>query len=143
MLLRSAFLALLAIAVCAAPARAGHGAQVRLADCDPTARTAVFEGSMDASPSTLRMQMRFTLQVATEGHRSWSRLPAPGLDRWRTANPGADRYVHTRRVQGLLGPARYRMVVRFRWLDAAGHLLARERRVSPSCRQDRAPMLLQ
>jgi len=143
MLVRPALLALLALALLAAPARAAHVADVRLASCDPVARTAVFDASMEAPRESVRMQMRFTLQVATQDRPGWSRLPGARPDRWLRADPGTQRYVHTRRVRRLVGPARYRMLVRFRWRDAAGRLLARERRVSPACHQPRDPTLLQ
>jgi hypothetical protein len=141
--LRPVVLALLGLALLAAPARADHVAEVRLTQCAPDAGTAAFEGRMGAGRGGARMQMRFTLQVATQERPAWTRVPGPGLDQWLSGAPGADRYVHLRRVRGLLGPARYRMVVRFRWLDAAGRPTARARRASPACRQDEVPMLLQ
>ena len=38
-------------------------------------------------------------------------------------------------MQNLAAPASYRTVVRFRWLDASGHVLKGARRTSDACRQ--------
>ena len=48
----------------------------------------------------------------------------------------------TRRVEGLIGPARYRAMVRFKWLDARGKTILSARRFSKACRQpDHRPNL--
>ena len=45
-------------------------------------------------------------------------------------------------MENLVGPASYRVVVRFRWLDDAGGQIVRARRVSRVCRQpDNRPNL--
>jgi hypothetical protein len=62
-------------------------------------------------------------------------VAAPGFGVWTTAAPGVVRYSYTRRVERLIGPARYRTVVRFRWEDARGRTVRRARAVSRGCRQ--------
>jgi hypothetical protein len=89
-----------------------------------------------------RLKMRFTLQAQKPGRRSYHRVAAPGFSDWTTADPGTSRYVFTRRVEGLVGPARYRAMVRFRWLDADGGTIRSARRYSRACRQpDHRPNL--
>lgn len=138
-----AFAALL-LAPVPAYAQSGRGApEARLAGCTTGAttagRVAVFEGRMRAFRSVARLEMRFALQVATPERPDWTPVGAPGFDVWTAAHPGVDRYVHTRRVEALVGPARYRTVVRFRWLDADGEVIARAERRSPACRQPAPP----
>jgi len=124
----------------AVPAGAGAAprAGVELVSCtpalDPVARSAAFEGRMRAIRRSARMQMRFTLQSRAPGG-DWKRVAAPGWQAWLTAQPGVGRYAYVRTVQNLPVPARYRTVVRFRWLDGKGRRLARRLAVSPACRQ--------
>ena len=82
-----------------------------------------------------RMQVRFTLQVREGALPAWRRVVAPGLDEWLTSAPGVSRYSYAKTVQNLSAPAAYRTVVRFRWLDAGGAVLARSRATSRACRQ--------
>ncbi len=67
-----------------------------------------------------RMQMRFTLQARTPDTTRWSAVAAPGFGTWVSSAPGTSRYVYTKRVEGLLAPASYRVQLRFRWLSDAG-----------------------
>lgn len=106
-----------------------------VASCDRIHRTAVFEGRMDTLPDAQRMQMRFRLQVFTPDEPEWSVLAVPGFSAWVTSDPGRTRYVYTKRVESLLAPAAYRVVTRFRWLDADGAVLRTARAVSKPCRQ--------
>ena len=86
-------------------------------------------------PGTDRMQVRFTLQVREGALPLWRRVVAAGLDEWLTSAPGVSRYSYTKTVRNLAAPAAYRAVVRFRWLDAGGAVLARSRATSRTCRQ--------
>jgi hypothetical protein len=115
-----------------ASASASGPAQLRLLACDPG--EAAFEGDMRAIPRASRMQMRFTL-LARTGAAGWRRVSAPRLDSWVTSDPGRMRYVYDKHVDGLVAPGSYRMRVRFRWIDAAGEVVARTRRLSRVCRQ--------
>jgi hypothetical protein len=140
--LRVAILALLALALAAPAANAGvprWAAKAVLDDCergaDDTERSAVFEGQMRTLRGAARMQMRFTLQAHTPDSTRWSVVNAPGFGTWVSSAPGTSRYVYTKRVEGLLAPATYRVQLRFRWLSDTGRTLARARRSSRSCRQ--------
>jgi hypothetical protein len=130
-------IAILIIALPLALAPAAHAsepASAALLDCDRDGRAAEFQARMDSVAGAERMQMRFTLKVQ-RGRRAYRRVSAPGFGVWTTADPGVTRYVYTRRVEDLLGPARYRVHVRFRWQDAAGRTIERDAARSRSCRQ--------
>jgi hypothetical protein len=98
-------------------------------------RAAVFEGRMRARPGTARMEMRFRLKVRGKGDLRWARIEATGLEDWLRSEPGVENYVFTKTVQQLPAPADYRMVVEFRWLDAADRVIAQRTAVSRPCRQ--------
>jgi hypothetical protein len=106
-------------------------ADAALVTCERGA--AEFEAQMQTVPGASSMGMRFTLQARTK--RAYRRVEAPGFGEWTTADPGVTRYVYTRRVKELIGPARYRVLVRFRWLDATGATVARDRERSRACAQ--------
>jgi hypothetical protein len=134
--------ALIVFFALAAPAQAATPASVALTACVPRDRAAEFEARMGEVVGAERLKMRFTLQAQKPGRRSYHRVAAPGFSDWTTADPGTSRYVFTRRVEGLVGPARYRAMVRFRWLDADGRTIRSTRRYSRGCRQpDHRPNL--
>ena len=141
--LRAAILALVSLALLAPAASAAvprWAAKAVVADCERSndeagARAAVFEGQMRSVRGAARMQMRFTLQARTPESPRWAAVAAPGFGTWVSAAPGTVRYVYTKRVEGLLAPASYRVQLRFRWLSADGGTLASARRSSRSCRQ--------
>ena len=140
-MLRTALIAVVALLVAPAAAAAAGPASVELTACEPRDRAAEFEARMDKVEGTARMKLRFTLE-ARKGRRKWRRVAAPELGGWRTADPETTRYISSRRVTALVGPARYRTVVRFRWVDAEGHTIARAKERSRSCRQpDHRPNL--
>lgn len=120
-------------------AAAADAASVKLLACVPALegkdRSATFEARMRPASGSERMQVRFTLQVDEGVLGGWRRVAAPGLDQWLTSDPGVVRYSYSKTVQNLSAPAAYRMVVRFRWLDADSDLLARSRSTSRVCRQ--------
>jgi len=119
-----------------APSASAAAASVALLACERGANPAAeFQARMDATPAAARMQMRFVLQARRPGRRAYRRVAAPGFGAWASADPGVSRYTYTRRVENLIGPARYRVQVRFRWLDAAGRTVARSKTSSRSCRQ--------
>jgi CARDB len=125
---------------CLFPASAGAApASVRLLECVPALaaqdRTAVFEARVRPARASERMQVRFTLQVREGGLAVWRRVVAAGLDEWLTSAAGVSRYSHAKSVRNLSAPAAYRMVVRFRWLDPGGAVVARSRATSRPCRQ--------
>jgi hypothetical protein len=130
-------------AALAAPAQAAQNASVALTACAPHERAAEFEARMASVEGAARMRMRFTLQVRKPGKAVFRRVAAPGFDVWTTAGAGKRRYVFTRRVEALIGPASYRAAVRFRWVDARGATVASARAHSRACRQpDHRPNLV-
>jgi hypothetical protein len=149
MLLRAAILALLTLALVAPAATAAPAAPAAvprwaakavLVDCQRAAGeddgSAVFEGQMRSVRGAARMQMRFTLQARTPDSSRWSAVNAPGFGTWVSSAPGTSRYVYTKRVEGLLAPASYRVQLRYRWLGGGdGRTLATARRNSRACRQ--------
>jgi hypothetical protein len=129
-------LALGAATVALSLASAAPPASAVLLECERGEQPAAeFEARMSTAPGAARMKMRFTLQVSTVARPGYRRVAAPGFGAWTTSEPGITRYVYTRRVEALVGPASYRVVVRFRWLDAADRVIARARRTSRPCRQ--------
>jgi hypothetical protein len=130
------------LAAFAAPAHAAAPAKVVLTTCSPDERAAAFQARMGEVDGATRLKLRFTLQVRKAGQKAYHRLPAPGFRSWSTAEPGKTSWVFTRRVEALIGPTRYRAVVRFQWLDADGNVLAHAKKTSRSCRQpDHRPNL--
>jgi hypothetical protein len=121
------------------PAAAAHAASVKLLACVPAldaqSRSATFEARVRQAHGSERMQVRFTLQTREDALSAWRRVIAPGLDQWITSDPGVSRYSYAKTVVNLAAPAAYRMVVRFRRLDADGEVLTRTREVSRACRQ--------
>jgi hypothetical protein len=129
-----------AAALGAPPATAADStARVALLSCgtglDAGQRTAVYEGRMRRISGTRRMQMRFALQWRQSGAKRWSAIKAPGLGTWVSSNPGVKSYTFTKRIENLAAPASYRVVVRFRWLDARGHTIDSDQIVAKPCRQ--------
>jgi hypothetical protein len=116
-------------------------ASVRLTRCSRSdargTRRAVFRASMDAMPGTARMSMRFVLQEQV-GSAPRRKIDAPALAGWRHSRPGVARFTYRQRVLPLEAGVIYRMVVRFRWYDADGAIVASSRRRSPRCNQGRA-----
>jgi hypothetical protein len=126
----------------AAPATAAAApASVALTACEPRERAAEFEARMDQIAGATRMKLRFTLEARKLG-KAWRKVAAPELGGWRAADPQTTRYISSRRVTALVGPASYRTVVRFRWLDADGDVVASARARSRACWQpDHRPNL--
>jgi hypothetical protein len=140
--MRRTALTVLLFAVLAAPAYAAPPAKVSLTACVPSERVAQFEARMGALKEATRLRMKFTLQVRDAGESTYHRIAAPGFRSWTTAGKGKTSWVFTRRVEGLLGPARYRAVVRFQWRDLHGKVIAHAKKVSRACRQpDHRPNL--
>jgi hypothetical protein len=149
-----AALAALSLAVATAPAAAApspapqsvwvpsaESASVRLTHCSrsdsPGTRRAVFRASMNAAPGAARMSMRFVLQEQV-GKGPSRKIDAPALTGWRYSRPDVARFTFRQRVLPLEPGVIYRMVVRFRWHDADGAVVASARRRSARCSQGRA-----
>ena len=114
---------------------------VTLTGCKPKERTAEFEAQMDQIAGAVRMKLRYTLE-ARKPARAWRRVTWPELGGWRVASTETTRFISERRVTQLTGPSFYRALVRFRWIDADGDVVARARARSHACWQpDHRPNL--
>jgi hypothetical protein len=134
-------IAALALLLMPAPAAAVGPGSVSLTSCKPKERAAEFEARMDQISGAVRMKLRYTLEARKPG-RLWRRVAAPELAGWRTADVQTTRFISERRVTQLVGPSYYRALVRFRWIDEDGHVVARARARSRSCWQpDHRPNL--
>jgi CARDB len=139
--MRQIALSLLIFAGLATPANAAP-ASVKLTACSPHERAAEFEARMGKVEGAATLRMRFTLQVRRTGQKSYHRIDAPGFRSWTQAKPGATSWVFSRRVEALIGPARYRAKVRFQWIDHHGKTIANAKRYSRACLQpDHRPNL--
>jgi hypothetical protein len=140
-MLRAALItALVALLVPVAPAAAAS-ASVTLTACQPRDRAAEFEARMEKVAGSARMKLRFALEARRPG-KAWRRVAAPELGGWRTAAAATTRFISTRRVTQLVGPSHYRTLVRFRWVDADGEIVAATHARSRACWQpDHRPNL--
>jgi hypothetical protein len=140
-MLRSGLIAALAVLLVPASAAAAGPASVTLTGCTPKERTAEFEARMDQIPGAVRMKLRYSLE-ARKPQRLWRRVASPELGGWRSAATETTRFISERRVTQLVGPSYYRALVRFRWIDEDGHVVARAKARSRSCWQpDHRPNL--
>jgi hypothetical protein len=102
----------------------------------PAERVAEFVGSMPAAARATRMRMRFDLERLRPRDGQWRRMRGvPGFGAWEASAPARAGFVFHKRVDGLLVPASYRAVVRFRWEDSGGGVVRRARRRTPACAQ--------
>lgn len=140
-MLRTGLISALALLLVPGSAAAAGPASVSLTACLPKDRTAEFEARMEQVSGAVRMKLRYTLEARRPG-RAWRRVVAPELAGWRTADAETTRFISERRVTQLTGPAHYRALVRFRWLDEQGEVVARARARSRACWQpDHRPNL--
>ena len=140
-MLRSGLIAALVLLLVPASAAAAGPASVTLTGCTPKERTAEFEARMDQIPGAVRMKLRYSLE-ARKPQRLWRRVASPELGGWRSAATETTRFISERRVTQLVGPSYYRALVRFRWIDEDGHVVARAKARSRSCWQpDHRPNL--
>lgn len=138
-------ISVVAFVLAATPAganRAGarHSAAT-LVTCDQEQNTAEFRGSTWAFGKATTLQVRFALQSRSRSAPHWTHnQPPEGFDVWSTAKPGVTHYIQDETVTALLAGNAYRAVVRFRWRNAAGDVVARAVKRTPRCRQpdDRA-----
>jgi hypothetical protein len=96
---------------------------------------ATFGGDMRSISRTDQMAMRFDLYMREPGDTRFRRVQAPRLGIWDRSRSGVGRFIYTKTVTNLLGPADYRTVVHFRWYDAGGAIIRRARRTTDSCTQ--------
>ena len=105
-------------------------------------RSATFAGEMTAIAGTAHMAMRVDVQQRLPGEVLFHTLSAPGLGVWRSSDSKVKVYKYLKQVTNLLAPAVYRGLVRFRWLNAKGHVIKHSERLTPGCAQPAAPSAL-
>jgi hypothetical protein len=113
---------------------ASKTASVKVLECDTDAASATFESTMRTVVGASRMQVSFALQARADTGR-WAAVKVPGFNRWLSARSGRSTFVYDKTIDGLAAPGEYRVVVRFRWRDAAGELVQSARRTSRACEQ--------
>ncbi len=131
-------IALLMIAFAAAPAEAGRAglkhSAARLLSCDTEERTAAFRGRMTAWGKATTLEMRLSLRSRAQAEAQWAHgAPPEGFDTWLSADPGVVKYIVDKTVTELVGGASYRVVIRFRWRNADGQVVARAIRRTRRC----------
>jgi hypothetical protein len=102
-------------------------------------RSATFAGEMNAIPGTARMEMRIDVLERMPGDLLYHTVTAPGLGVWRSSAPGVKAYTYLKQVTNLSAPAFYRGQVRFRWVNARGHLLKTMELRTRRCEQPAPP----
>ncbi len=98
-------------------------------------RSATFAGEMAGIPGSARMEMRIDVIERMPGDIAYHTVIAPGLGVWRGSAPGVKSYRYLKQVTNLAGPAFYRGVVRYRWLNGKGRLLATSIQRTKRCEQ--------
>jgi hypothetical protein len=88
---------------------------------------------MNAIPHTARMAIRIEIQERLPEAADFHTVKAPGLGVWRESDRGVSSYKNLNKVTDLSAPALYRAAVRFRWLNASGHLIKKLERHTASC----------
>ena len=102
-------------------------------------RSATFTAQMSATGTTQKMAMRIELQQRLRGESEFHTLVAPGFGVWRVSEPGVKIYKYVKQVTNLDSPAAYRVLVRFRWIGEAGHVLKRDELHTPRCIEPMLP----
>jgi hypothetical protein len=102
-------------------------------------RSATFAGEMTEVAGTAKMAMRIDLEERLPHEPLFHAVLAPGASAWRTSEPKVKVFKYLKQVTDLSAPARYRAVVRFRWLNARGATIRRASRVTKACDQPAAP----
>ncbi len=103
-------------------------------------RSATFTGEMNSIPGAAKMSMRIDVEERTPSEAEFHPVSAPGLGVWRAADPKVKVYKYLKQVTNLSSPASYRGLVRFRWLNARGHVIKRAERLTTRCLQS-APLV--
>jgi hypothetical protein len=103
-------------------------------------RSATFSGEMTATAATAKMSMRIDLEERAPEEAEFHPVVESGLGVWRAADPKVKVYKYVRQVSNLSPPAAYRALVRFRWFNAAGHVIRRAERLTTKCLQPSTPV---
>jgi hypothetical protein len=87
--------------------------------------------------------MRFTLYQRASAKAPFSLLVVPDWRKWVRSAPGRPGYVVQRRIDSLVAPAQYRVVVEMRWINAKGKTLKSKTRTTQICKQPKPATPLQ
>jgi hypothetical protein len=98
-------------------------------------RSATFTGEMSSVAGAAKMSMRIDVEERSPGESEFHTVSAPGLGVWRAADPKVKVYKYVKQVSNLSSPASYRGLVRFRWINAHGHVVKRAERLTMRCLQ--------
>jgi hypothetical protein len=106
----------------------------------PAERSATFTGEMISIAGAAKMSMRIDVEERVPGESEFHTVSAPGLGVWRAADPKVKVYKYLKQVSNLSSPASYRGLVRFRWINAHGHVFKRAERLTTRCLQPAPPV---
>jgi hypothetical protein len=98
-------------------------------------RSVTFTAQMTAVEGTQRMAIQFEVQERSPTDTAYHTVVAPGLSDWRSSEQRVKIYKYVKQVTNLAAPAVFRAQVRYRWLDARGHVIKRAQRRTPVCVQ--------
>ncbi|MGH2853895.1 MAG: hypothetical protein ACRDLF_06850 [Solirubrobacteraceae bacterium] len=98
-------------------------------------RSVTFTGQMETIPGAHRMAMEIVVQEHGPGEVGFHTLAAAGSGTWQRSEVGLKIYKYERQVTDLPAPAGFRAIVLYRWLNERGHVIKREERRTPVCRQ--------
>jgi hypothetical protein len=98
-------------------------------------RSATFSAEMAAIPGTTRMAVKIEVQERLPEEALYHTIVAPGLGVWRGSDPRVKIYKYLKQVTNLAAPASYRALVRFRWLNAHGHVIKHTEHYTSRCVQ--------
>jgi hypothetical protein len=121
-----------------------NGVAATLEQCVTTGvqaeRSATFTGEMTSIAGAAKMSMRIDIEERVPGEAEFHMVSAPGLGVWRAADPKVKVYKYLKQVGNLSSPASYRGLVRFRWINARGHVIKRAERLTARCLQPASPV---
>jgi hypothetical protein len=141
----SASLAALSLMGSSSPAPTTPGpVSASVEQCVPAAvqteRSATFTAQMTATANTQRMAIQMEIQEWTPTDPSFHTILAPGLGAWSQSETGVKIYKFVKQFTNLTAPGSFRALVRYRWLDGRGHVIAHTQRRTPLCQQPAQPL---
>lgn len=102
-------------------------------------RSATFSGQMNTIPGAQRLAVRIELEERSRNTGGFRVVLAPGLGVWRLSEPGVKIYKYKDQVTDLAAPAAYRGLVRFRWMNAKGHVMRASSARTQVCKEPSQP----
>lgn len=105
-----------------------------------TERSATFTAQMTATAGTQRMAIQMEIQEWTPTDPTFHTIVAPGLGVWSQSETGVKIYKFVKQFTNLTAPGAFRALVRYRWLDSRGHVIAHVQRRTPVCEQPAQPL---